>query len=383
MSFRILLLFAVLVSCSYLHKAGSPVSLEPKKALDNETIVKELKADSLSKLQKPSISFSLELKKEQSLNKGTVFKGLKVGGLSELAFDTKTGRLTALSDDKKNHRWYELSFQTKPEYQVKIIKQIFLKSPNSKKLNQNMDPEALLFYGDEAVFIASEGQQIYRKHDPTQIFTFNRKGVLKEAWPVPSVFWQFTPNRRAGAIGQQENKGFESLTLDKNKQLLWTATEKPLKQDLIFKHKSFVRLTAFDIKNKTIRFQYPYFLQDPKDGGLTALEFLKDNTFISLERAYKRQKKNGANEVQLFLTDCQKAQDIQAFMILRKNFKACSKTLLWSSSQEKNIKVDNLEGLALSQLSADKKRTLILVSDDNFNPKNQKTQFLFFDLIEK
>ena len=351
MLLRLSLLFLTLINCSYLQKSKLP--------------------------------FSIELKKEQTLEKETLFKGLKIGGLSELAFDEKTGHFIALSDDKKNHRWYEFSFQTKPEYQLKLIDQTFLKSPHSKKLKQNMDPEALLFYGDETVFIASEGQQIFKEHEPTQIFTFNRKGILKSAWPVPSVFWQATPDKKASAIGQQENKGFESLAFDKNKGILWTATEQPLKQDLIFKNKSFVRLTAFDIKSKKMLFQYPYLLKDSQDGGLTALEFLKDKTFISLERAYKKQKKNGVNEVQLFLTDCRKAQDVKEHIVLKKKFKACSKKLLWSSTQEKNIKVDNLEGLALSQPSNSKKRTLILVSDDNFNTKNQKTQFLFFNLIEK
>ena len=351
MFFRLLLLLSTLINCSYL--------------------------------QKSSLPFSLELKKEQILEKGAAFKGLKIGGLSELAFDEKTGRLVALSDDKKNHRWYEMAFETQPEYQLKIINQVFLKSPNSKKLNQNMDPEALLFLENGSVLVANEGQQIFTEHEPTQIFTFNRKGVLKSAWPVPLVFWQATPNKKASSIGQQENKGFESLALNKSKGILWTATEQPLKQDLIFKHKSFVRLTAFDIGSKKMLFQYPYFLKDSQDGGLTALEFLKDKTFISLERAYKKQKKNGANEVQLFLTDCRQAQDVKEHIIPQKKFKACSKKLLWSSIQEKNIKVDNLEGLALSPYLSSKKRALILVSDDNFNPKHQNTQFLFFELTKK
>ena len=351
MLFRLFLLFSTFINCSYLQKSSSPLSIQ--------------------------------FKKEQNLEKETTFKGIKIGGLSELAFDEKTGHLIALSDDKKNHRWYEMTFTAKPEYQVKIINQVFLKSPKSKKLNQNMDPEALLFLKNGAVLIASEGQQVFKEHEPTQIFTFDRKGVLKSAWPVPSVFWQATPDKKASAIGQQENKGFESLTLNKNKGILWTATEQPLKQDLIFKNKSFVRLTAFDIKNKKMLFQYPYFLKDSQDGGLTALEFLKDKSFISLERAYKKRKKNGVNEVHLFLTSCQKAQDVKKHIVLHKKFKACSKNLIWSSSQEKNIKVDNLEGLALSPPSPSNKQTLILVSDDNFNPQNQKTQFLFFDLTKK
>ena len=352
MFFRLLLFFSIFTNCSYLQKSSPP-------------------------------PISLKLIQEQVLETNSSFEGLKIGGLSELAFDKKTGNLIALSDDKKNHRWYELSFQTIPEYQVKIINQILLKSPKSKKLNQNMDPEALIFYGDKSVFIASEGQQIYEEHEPTQIFTFNREAVLKTGWPVPSVFWQTTADKKAGTIGQQENKGFESLALDKNKDILWTGTEKPLKQDLIFKNKSFVRLTAFDIKSKKMLFQYPYFLTDSKDGGLTALEFLKNNTFISLERAYKKNKKAGVNEVQLFWIDCRLATDVKKYIVLQKKFKTCSKKLLWSSSQEKNIKADNLEGIALSPPLADKKQVLILVSDDNFNPKYQKTQFLFFELTEK
>ena len=351
MLLRLLFFFILLTNCSYLQKSSSPISLK--------------------------------LIKEQVLEKNKLFEGHKVGGLSELAFDHKSDHLIALSDDKKNHRWYKLDFQTKPDYQIQIIKQTFLKSPHSNKLNQNMDPEALLFYGEETVFIANEGQQIYEEHEPTQITVFNKKGVLKSKWDVPAVFWKPKPNKKAGAIGQQDNKGFESLTLDKQKDILWTATEKPLKQDLIFKDKAFVRLTGFDIKSKKILFQYPYFLKDSQAGGLTALEFLKDNTFISLERAYKKQKQNGANEVQLFWTDCRQAEDIKAYITVNKKFKACSKKLLWSSTQEKNMKIDNLEGLALSPLSVDKKRDLILVSDDNFNPKNQKTQFLFFELTEK
>ena len=361
MFIRILLFLLTLAGCSYLKKASTPISLE--------------------------------LINEQVLKNESLFKGLKVGGLSELTFDQKTAHLIALSDDKKNHRWYELSLQTNPKYQIKIVKQVLLKSPNSKKLNQNMDPEAIVFYGDKEVFIASEGQQIYKEHEPTQIFTFNRGGVLENKWSVPPVFWQATPENKAGNIGQQENRGFESLSLDKKKQALWTSTEQPLKQDLIFKNKSLVRLTAFDIKSKKILFQYPYFLNDAKDGGLTALKFLKNNTFISLERAYKKSKKQGVNEVQLFFTDCQKAQDIKKYITLKKQPKACSKNMIWSSSQTKNIKIDNLEGLALVPLSSfenkkvnktksPKKQILILVSDNNFNPQTQKTQFLFFDFIE-
>ena len=334
---------------------------------------------SCTALQKQT-EISLELKGEQVFEKNKSFQGLKVGGLSELFFDKSTGRFLALSDDKKNHRFYELALKTKPDYQLEIKKQIFLKSPGHKKLTINMDPEALALYGEDKMFIASEGQQIYKIHEPTQIFTFDRKGVLKEAWPVPAVFWPQGQTKQSPSFGQQENKGFESLTLDKKSNTLWTATERPLKQDLIFKNKFFVRLSAFDIKSKKMLVQYPYPLEGEKS-GLVALKWIKPKMFIGLERAYKKLKNNGVNEVDLFLIDCRQARPAQTQIQLNKNVKSCLKYQLWSSS--KNFaggQVDNLEALALGPALPSQKQLMILASDNNFNEEKQKTQFLFFEL---
>ena len=325
---------------------------------------------------------SIEFKGEQIFKKGKSFEGLRVGGLSELFFDESSGYFFALSDDKKNHRFYKLLLKTNPHHKLEIKEQIFLKNLGHKRLKRNMDPEALVLYGKDKIFIASEGQQIYKVHEPTQIFTFDRRGVFKEAWPVPAVFWREGQPKQPPFFGQQENKGFESLTLDKKSNTLWTATEKPLKQDLIFKQKSFVRLSSFDIKSKKMMAQYPYTLKN-KDSGLVALKLLKPNVFISLERAYKKQKNNGINEVNIFFTDCRQASNIQSHIQLQKGFKACSKSVLWDSSKNSSVKVDNLEALALGPILPSQKQLLVLASDNNFNEEKQKTQFLFFDLKAK
>ena len=329
----------------------------------------------------------IEFKGEQVFEKNKIFKSLRVGGLSELIFDESSGYFFALSDDKKNHRFYRLAFTDRPRYKLDIKEQVFLKSPGHKRLKRNMDPEALVFYRDDAgndvIFIASEGQKIYKIHEPTQIFTFDQQAVLKEAWPVPPVFWKAGHNKQPHQFGQQENKGFESLTLDNNSDILWTATEKALKQDLIFKRKSFVRLSAFNIKNKKMLAQYAYALNNSKEGGLTALQLLKPKVFISLERAYKKQKNSGINEAHLFLTDCRKAHNIQSQIQLKKRFKACSKILIWDSSKNPAVQVDNLEGLALGPVLPSQKQLVVLVSDNNFNEDKQKTQFLFFELSAK
>lgn len=326
---------------------------------------------------------SVTLKTEQILEKNKKFKGLKVGGLSELFFDKSSGYFFALSDDKKNHRFYKLKLNTEPCCQFQIKEQIFLKSPGYSKLKRNMDPEAFIISGKH-ILIASEGQQIHETHEPTQIFTYDEQAVLKEAWPVPPVFWKPNPRGHQPVnFGQQENKGFESLTLDKQSNTLWTATEKPLKQDLIFPKKAFVRLSAFDVSSKKMSAQYAYALHNKKDGGLVSLHFLKPKMFISLERVYKKKKNNGTNFAYLFLTNCQTASNVSSQMKLKGKFKACSKNLLWDSSKDSNFKVDNLEGLALGPILPSKKQLMVLVSDNNFNEKKQKSQFLFFEFHQK
>lgn len=320
----------------------------------------------------------IKLKGEQVFEKNKTFKGLKVGGLSEIFFDESSGYFYVLSDDKKNHRFYKMALQTQPCCRMEIKEQFFLKEQGYNKLKRNMDPEALALYEDNVFFIASEGQQIRKKHDPTQIFTFNKQAVLKEAWPVPSLFWKSKNNKRLPSFGQQENKGFESITLDKDSSILWTATEAPLQQDLNSK-KNIVRLSAFDIKSKKLISQYAYHLIPGAEKGLTALELLSPKVFISLERDYLKGKTSGWNQVQLFLTNCKKASDIKSQIRLTKKFKACSKKQIWNSSQEKSIKAGNLEGLTLGPRLSPNKKLMILVSDNNFNDKNQKNQFLFFE----
>ena len=364
----LLILLIFLPSCLHLKKqAKIPTELKGKQAF--KTLGKDLTLD-----------YSMEFKGEQVLEKGKIYEGLKVGGLSELFFDESSGYFFALSDDKKNHRFYKLALSTKPKYQFYIEKQILLKNPGQKRLQINMDPEAFVMYENNTVFITSEGQQIFEVHEPTQIFTFNRQGFLKEAWPVPPVFWKKGQTQQDSSFGQQENKGFEALTIDKTSNTLWTATEKPLKQDFIFKESFFVRLSVFNIKNKKMLAQYPYALKN-KNSGLVALQFLKSKVFISLERTYKEQ--DNTYETDIFLTNCRPANNIQSQMKLQKGFKPCSKKELWNSLKNSPVKVDNLEALALGPVLSAKKQLIVLASDNHFDEEEQKTQFLFFELIRK
>ena len=353
-----------------------------------------------SRLQSPPLSF----KGAQVFKKHKSFKGLRIGGLSEIVFDPDSGDFFALSDDKKNHRFYRLKLNCQARCQFQVQDQVLLRSTGQKNLGRSMDPEAIVLSDKSLVFIASEGRQMKAwPFEPSQIFTFTKDGTLLEAWPLPQLFWDLEKS-----FGPKANKGFESLTLDHGSGLVWTGTEQPLRQDstdLKTQKPSFIRLSAFRIEDKSLSAQYGYPLSG-EGYGLTALEFLQDKVFISLERAYKRDKKQGVNSVRLFLADCRGADDIKAYLSLsqaevqfhvvptaakpdqvlgmstqKQWHYPCQKQLLWDSSKQPSIPVDNMEGMVLARgVFPSGDPLLVLLSDNNFNEEKQKTIFLFFTL---
>jgi len=353
---RFFILLIPFVSCAYLER-----SLSSKTGRKGET-------------QK---EWSIEFKKEQVLDKGLRWKGLLLGGLSGLAYDPASNYFYALSDSKKNPRLYRLSLKKQPDYHFEILDSILLKEPDKTPLKRNMDPEELVFYNKDKVFISSEGQQVYKEHESTQIFTFRLPEFsLEVVWPVPPVFWPPGQKKQTGKIGQQSNKGFEALALDKVSNRLWAGIERPLFQDLKIKQPELIRLSEFDIKSRRLTSQFLYPVE--KDMGLTAMFFLSTKEFLTLERIF-----DGLFfTVKLFLTDCGEAEDIKDQIILEKaSYKLCSKEMLWSST-ELDFLVDNLEGISLVPIENSQKKLLILVSDNNFLGV-QKNQFLFFELVVK
>lgn len=317
----------------------------------------------------------ITFKKEQVLDKDLVIKGLPVGGLSGLAYDSSTAYFYALSDSKENHRLYRLALKKQPDYHFEFLDAILLKERDKTPLKRNMDPEELVFYDKNRFFISSEGQQVYEEHEPTQIFSFDLPDFnLKEAWEVPEMFWPKGQKKQTGKIGQQSNKGFEALALDKSSNTLWAGTEKPLFQDLKTRQQA-IRLSEFDIESKKLLSQVLYPIE--KEQGLTAMLFLNSKHFLMLERSFE----NLFFTVRLFLANCEGADDVKDQVVLQKKaYKICSKKQLWSS-KELGFLVDNLEGMSLVDLNNSNKKLLILMSDNNFKAF-QKNQFLFFELSQ-
>jgi hypothetical protein len=124
--------------------------------------------------------------------------------------------------------------------------------------------------------------------------------------------------------------------------------------------------------------------------GVPDMLALSDHEFIVIERAYAvgattpgvaaLTKQPTSNTIKLFLIDTRGATDVSGWPTIKgRDVTPVKRTMLLDLSSLKNddgsvLALDNIEGITFGPL-VDGKRTLILVSDNNFNPA-QFTQFV-------
>jgi hypothetical protein len=91
------------------------------------------------------------------------------------------------------------------------------------------------------------------------------------------------------------------------------------------------------------------------------------------------------NQIRIYRISLEGATDVSGMDSLRgRTFTPVRKSLLLDLSKVKGLSrelaaLDNFEGMTLGPSLPDGSRTLLIVSDDNFNPR-QRTAFLLFRL---
>ncbi|BAU41265.1 esterase-like activity of phytase family protein [Leptolyngbya sp. O-77] len=333
------------------------------------------------------------------------FEGVPVGGLSGLAYDRQRDRLYALSDDRSNFgpaRFYTLRLTLNavdpdnPKLSSVEVESVtpLLTEDGQPFAAGTIDPEAIALTPRQSLYIASEGipsQSIPPFIDEFDLETGRRKSRLKlpERYLLPSAD---EPPR-----GVQENLGFESLTPDPSALgtagylepfRLFAATESSLLQDrdagspgelppLRLLH----YLIGEDQATLLAEHLYDRDALPPEQGepGLTELLAIDaGGHFLSLERAFTP---HTGVTAQLFQMVMGNATDTSAMPQLQGDLSGIQpvrKRLLLNLSNL-GIRLDNLEAMTLGPRLPDGSASLLLVSDDNFNPL-QVTQFLLFRL---
>lgn len=153
---------------------------------------------------------------------------------------------------------------------------------------------------------------------------------------------------------------------------------------------SVIRFLKFDVNTGQNTAQYAYDI--PKipvdspletfrpDNGVSEMLALSENEFLVIERAYADLVGNTIRIVKATIQP--NTTDVrQISSLVNAQYQSISKqTLLELPIQYNSIKIENIEGISWGPTLVNGHRTLILVSDNNF--QNQKnTQFLAFEVL--
>ncbi len=346
--------------------------------------------------------FSLRLIGRQRLEHGLQFGGTMVGGLSGIDYDPAHDDYYLISDDRSAFaptRFYtaRLSIDERRFDEVALQTVVTLQRPDGSPFPAGAaDAEAVRYdprTGD--LWWTSEGD---RRSAARRVDPFVRRASVDGRYvgdvPLDPMF-RIVDNPR----GPRDNLVFEGASLSIDGGSLWVSMEGPLLQDgpmPTMSDGAWARISRHDRDAAhgfgPLAAQFAYRVDPiPSIGAWTMWHALNgvaeilaiDTTrMLVLERALVL----GAGwRIRLFEADWRTATDVKAVDALvgvpgdALPFVPMTKRLVLDFDTL-GIAIDNLEGLCFGPTLANGHRTLVLVSDDNFNP-GQVTQFLAFEII--
>ncbi len=267
--------------------------------------------------------------------------GRSLGGFSAAASDPSAGSLWLLSDREEPELvpiWDLSGLGQRP---LRLGERLPLRGAGGEPFPAPLDAEGLVLEGDDLWIVTEERRSADR---PAQLLRFDRRsGRLREALLLPEA-WRAAPGQ-----GLASNQGPESLTrLSGSPLTLLLAAERPLLQD----RRDQLRLLTHGpggfrpIGSLRLTLPAPHW-------GLTELFAPPGGGLLGLVRGFEPPASWWA---QLLLLPAPGPAGSVKAPLSRWDLLAAG------------LPPDNWEGLALGAPLADGRPTLLLVSDDNFNP---------------
>jgi hypothetical protein len=341
---------------------------------------------------------ALEFLGEEILPTGLQFEGTEVGGLSSIAYHAERDLYYVISDDQSvidPARFYTFDLDVAdgdldPGDVVVADVSTLLDASGQPFAAASFDPEGLaLTEGDELV-ITSEG--IAARLIPPWVRLFGLDGAQLDDLPVPRAF---IPDAIPQTRGVRQNLGFESgATVGR---YFFTGSEGALVQDgpaASLTAESPARLLRYNLKTGRPDRQYVYWTDTIAEppvpitsfavNGLVELLPLDKHSFLSMERSFSVGAPGTGNTIKLHTVELAGAKNVNGRESLAgqlDDIRPVEKTLL-IDLDSLGIPLDNVEGMAFGPDLPDGRRSLILVSDNNFAPA-QFTQFLLFAFSAK
>jgi hypothetical protein len=324
--------------------------------------------------------------------------GTLVGGLSGIDYDPATDLWYLISDDKSDKnpaRFYiaKLSFEkahlasVEIEHAVTLLQDTGQPYPNATTGGDVPDPESIRRDPESGnLWWTSEGD---RKLGASPFLRASTPDGKAADWFITPEIFRMDETQE---IGPRHNNAFEGLSFAPDGKSVWLAMESALYQDGPLATPSagtITRLTRLD-RDGNVLAQYAYPLDQIQavptgkngDNGVSEILALDDRRALVLERSGVE----GADGIwktyiRIYAIDTTGASDIAAVPSLANaNYIPVTKHLVIDLAKTAEVgRVDNIEGMSWGPTLADGKRSLVLVSDNNFNPA-QITQFLAFEV---
>jgi hypothetical protein len=343
---------------------------------------------------------------ERELPNAMAFQGTTVGGLSAISYDARTGTYFLISDDRSQtgparfytahvdftdgtltgvdltgtHPWLRPDGTTFPPTSTATS----TVAPDPEGIAVDPRDGTLAWTSEGERIVASDGPALLgdpwiRRAAPTGTYT----GQI----PLPPQL-----HMNSQEFGPRKNQTLEGVTFTPDGRRIVTAMEDPLYQDgddPTPEHGALTRITVHDARTGQPLAQYAYPLEPlfatPPAGstdtnGVSDIVALDHDRFLVLERASIYSDNNW--KARIYLVDLHGATDVLGRDSLTdpsaQRVQPVRKTLVTDLSDVPGLpRVDNVEGITLGPRLPDGRRTVVLVSDDNFAAR-QVTQFIAF-----
>jgi hypothetical protein len=326
---------------------------------------------------------------------GYTFGGTTVGGLSSITYDADRGVFYSLSDDQSQFapaRFYTLRVDVANQPfgngSVQFQGVTTLLAPDGRPYAPfSLDPEGLTLTKDRQLVLTSEG--FANRGIPAFARIYDLDGSFARELTLPAAFAP-TPTH-----GIRQNLALEAAAVAPNGRTLFLGMESALIQDgpaASLTTGSPSRLLRYNLLTDRLERESVY-MTDPiaqapvpatafAVSGLVELLPFNDEFMLSMERSFSVGAPtlgNTGNTIKLYSVAIPGADNIDgADSIVGLNAQPVQKTLLLNLDAL-HIPLDNVEGMTIGPRLPDGRRSLVLVSDNNFAP-SQFTQFLLFAL---
>lgn len=347
---------------------------------------------------------SLKFIGEYTIENGKQFNQTTIGGLSGIDYDPVKSEYYLLSDDRSEFnpaRFYvsKIYFTSTGIDSVQFLSVHKFLQPNGNPFpprgqsHASIDPEAMRYNrATNKLVWASEGERIvnneHRVVVSPSIMISEEDGQSAGTFPLPGNL-----KMQQTEIGPRKNGTFEGITFGEDFKTMIVSMEEPLYEDgaraALTETNSYVRFYEYNVDKKVNTAQYAYKLEPiaypsiPDDSfkmnGVSEILFVGDKKLLVIERSYSTG--HFGCTIKLFIADLETASDIKNIQSLKRNppERAIKKKLLLNMNNLE-IYIDNIEGVTFGPDFPNGHKSLIFISDDNFN-KEQKTQFLLFEVL--